>query len=79
MTLLKYYNKPGSPSRVEFSQQMLWQHITSGILIVCDETLFSVKGLKHLVYTGELHLSGLIGTASYPYMQKKNADNWIFL
>jgi len=26
--------------------------------------------LKHLVYRAELHLSGLIGTASHPDMQK---------
>jgi hypothetical protein len=57
---------------------MLWQHITAGILIACDETPFSVKGLKHLVYTGELHLSGLIGTVSYPDMQQIQIIGFFF-
>jgi len=43
--LLKYYNKPGRTSRVEFSQWMLWLHITSGILIACDEAPFSNNGI----------------------------------
>jgi hypothetical protein len=41
VTLLKYCKKPGNPARVEFSQWLLWQHITSGILIACDEAPFS--------------------------------------
>jgi len=45
VTLLKYYNRPGNPSKVEFSQWLLWQHTTSGILIACDEAPFSDNGI----------------------------------